>query len=132
MQSPIYQNEGATALGSGGDAAPMVTIDMLDISDLSLLKIDVECFEDRVLKGAMKTIKKNRPIILLEILKNRGELSPEKRAQRVLNIFTLLQNVDYSLRHITGDDYMAFPKELALEFNHLEVCADLLTLNKDA
>lgn len=42
------------------------TLDYYNIDDVSLIKIDVEGHEVQVLEGASNTIKKNKPVILLE------------------------------------------------------------------
>lgn len=44
----------------------MVTIDSLGIKRLDLIKADVEGLEDEVLRGALETIKKFRPVLYLE------------------------------------------------------------------
>ena len=55
------------------------------IKELDLLKVDVEGFEPKVIEGAMKTIKKFRPTILIEILNDDiGEFIENK-----------LKNLDY-------------------------------------
>ena len=43
-----------------------ITLDSLNFKNVSLIKIDVEGGEKKVLKGAKNTIKNNRPIILIE------------------------------------------------------------------
>lgn len=48
---------------------PMVTIDELNISDLTLIKLDVENYEYAVLLGAENSIKKFHPIIIIELHK---------------------------------------------------------------
>jgi FkbM family methyltransferase len=42
-------------------------IDDLDLSDIGFIKIDVEGFEDAVLRGARDTIARDRPTLLVEI-----------------------------------------------------------------
>jgi len=46
--------------------APMVTIDSLNLNALDLLKIDVEGAEVLVLQGAMNTVLKYKPVIIVE------------------------------------------------------------------
>lgn len=43
--------------------------------DCSLIKIDVEGYELNVLRGAIKTIKRNRPVIFVEFIKNTKEIT---------------------------------------------------------
>lgn len=50
------------------------TIDSLNITDLDLIKIDVERYEIEVLEGAKKTLLKNSPIVIIECLENLSEV----------------------------------------------------------
>lgn len=43
------------------------TIDSFDFANIGFIKIDVEGHEEAVLKGAIKTIERNRPNLLIEI-----------------------------------------------------------------
>lgn len=51
-------------LGTSG--VPMITIDSLGLSNVGLIKIDVEGMELRVLQGAEKTIRECHPLIYVE------------------------------------------------------------------
>lgn len=42
-------------------------LDEFDLPGLSFLKIDVEGLEDKVIRGAIETIRKHRPVMLIEI-----------------------------------------------------------------
>ena len=42
----------------------MVTVDSLDMTDIDLIKIDVEGYEMEVLKGAMKTMEKVKYLMI--------------------------------------------------------------------
>lgn len=55
---------GFTVVGKGN--IPMITIDSLGLDSINLLKIDVEGYELYVLRGAVDTIKKCRPIVVIE------------------------------------------------------------------
>lgn len=46
---------------------PVITIDSLDLRDVGFLKIDVEGFGPQVLEGALETMVRCRPPVLLEV-----------------------------------------------------------------
>lgn len=79
LRVPVMAN-GASASGFGtiGDFAmpfdreagvgvPVRTLDSFAFADVGLIKIDVEGFEYRVLEGAMDTIERCRPNLLIEL-----------------------------------------------------------------
>lgn len=45
---------------------PLITIDSLNLRYCDLIQLDVEGYEEKVLLGAKKTIKKHKPVIILE------------------------------------------------------------------
>jgi FkbM family methyltransferase len=45
---------------------PLISLDQLALSDVSLLQLDVEGFERQVLEGARDTVARNQPVIVLE------------------------------------------------------------------
>lgn len=45
---------------------PLKTLDSFEFSEVDLIKIDVEGFEEEILAGAEKTILKNKPILVVE------------------------------------------------------------------
>jgi hypothetical protein len=47
---------------------PVVTVDLLDLHNVTAMKIDVERSEPQVLAGARKTIERCKPAIILEVL----------------------------------------------------------------
>jgi hypothetical protein len=47
---------------------PVTTLDSYNFDDITMIKIDVENHENEVLRGGMKTIIKNKPIIFVENL----------------------------------------------------------------
>jgi FkbM family methyltransferase len=52
--------------GSGVFPSRAVTLDSLELDDLSFLKIDVQGADGQVIKGAIKTIRRCRPVIVFE------------------------------------------------------------------
>jgi hypothetical protein len=46
---------------------PMLTIDSLNLPDCSFIQLDVEYYELNVLRGALETIEKYKPVISCEL-----------------------------------------------------------------
>lgn len=59
-------NLGGIQIGKGGEDAFMTTIDRLNLTDCSFIKMDVEGAEPLVLMGASNTLNKFRPVIMFE------------------------------------------------------------------
>lgn len=108
MEPASPGNEGGTLIGSGGDIAQMITLDSLKLKNVSFIKIDVENFEEEVLQGAITTIDKNRPYILIEIMGNYNNNIPDRDA-KTKKVISLLEGMRYSVRHINGCDWLAIP-----------------------
>ena len=60
---------------TSGQGVPvtMLTLDSLDLQRLDLLKIDVEGMEEKVFRGAARTIAKHKPVIFVEHIKSDHE-----------------------------------------------------------
>ena len=94
IKKAISDKKSVTEIDDYGAAGELITTDTISldeyvsensIKELDLLKVDVEGFEPKVIEGAMKTIKKFRPTILIEILNDDiGEFIENK-----------LKNLDY-------------------------------------
>ncbi len=59
-------NGGSSQISDSGQQTNLCTIDSLDIQDLSIIQLDVEGFELQALKGAVASIKKHDPVIMIE------------------------------------------------------------------
>ena len=99
-------NEGGTAIGKGGDNASLIPLDAMHLSPVSLIKINVEGYEDEILYGATETIQKNRPYIILELMEGTQELDNKRDAT-----ITHLQKMNYKVVKLGGWDWFAIPKK---------------------
>jgi FkbM family methyltransferase len=79
---------GASKVAQEGDlSSTMVTVDSLNLTQLSILQLDVEGHELPALRGAKQTITTHRPIIMLEDNdRNCGEFLGEARYFRTAEI----------------------------------------------
>lgn len=74
MPAPDFDEEynfGSAACGTvsknrGGVQVPVRTLDSYNFNNVGVIKIDVEGFEERVLRGAAETIRRCKPILYLE------------------------------------------------------------------
>jgi FkbM family methyltransferase len=87
----------------GRGSIPLKTLDSFDFNDVDLIKIDVEGFEGEILEGALNTIQKNRPVLVIEQQKHEYQDDMqtlpaikmlEKLGYRVINQF----NKDWILK----------------------------------
>ena len=81
-----------------------ITIKRLDdenINNISLIKLDVEGYELQVLECAIHTINKNKPIIVIEIWKDKYNTY----VQYLNKTFPY-----YTINNINNDDYILIPK----------------------
>jgi len=53
-----------TSMGKG--TIPLKTLDSFNLTNVDMIKIDVEGFEGEILAGAMKTIEQNKPVLVIE------------------------------------------------------------------
>lgn len=65
--NPVVMDEGFGRVGKGGERVEARTLDSFGFSNVSLIKIDVEGHELEVLNGAMETISRWHPALVLEM-----------------------------------------------------------------
>ena len=76
----------------------IIPIDDLKIEKVDFMKIDAEEMEDKVLEGCKETIKRCKPIIVVEIHPN-----------DVKKVLPMLNELGYTVRQIGGIDFLAIP-----------------------
>jgi FkbM family methyltransferase len=110
LDSRNIKNEGATSIGEGGDLVDMIPLDSLNLSNVSLIKVDVERFEWFVFQGARETILRNKPVLIFEVM---GEYDYKNCSPDIKREFdktlSLVKSFGYSVTLIYGNDYLALP-----------------------
>lgn len=107
---PLYtlnENIGATRLGCINDkfnsSGFSCKLDYLDrifkTEDVSFIKIDVEGYEEKVLRGGEQLIRRCKPTIYFE--------SWNTMPQEQQSLFKYLESLGYTIQHIQCDDYRA-------------------------
>lgn len=78
------------AISVDGPAVPMAALDDLDLPPFALLKIDVEGGEADVLRGARRTLERDRPLIFVEI---------EQRhlSRPISEVFQFIESLGYAI-----------------------------------
>lgn len=97
-------NIGGTTLYDTMDGSiEICSIDELELEEnIVLIKVDVEGYEEKVIKGALKTIRKNKPVIMLEAW---------DRSDTIENIIMILSDIGYEFQFIEAENYIFYCKE---------------------
>lgn len=96
-----YHNIGGTSILECQEGEfDVCTIDSIKIKDkIALIKIDVEGFEEKVILGSLQTIKKNRPIIMVEAF---------DEANTFWSIYGILSELGYKCKPFQVKDYIFY------------------------
>ena len=126
IQKPNYFDEGFVNFGdvhvgvqSDYETVIMRQLDSYSLDNISIIKIDVQGFERKVLLGAKETIEKNKPIIYIEIEQDQLELYGDSEE----SVLQLLIDYGYSFARFNDGmpyqtnsglclDFVAIPNEL--------------------
>jgi FkbM family methyltransferase len=116
-------NLGGLSLGSSGESVNMITIDKFvqdNNLDVDYMKIDVEGAEPLVIRGAMNTIKKFKPIILFEDgVKNINHEMIQEFGNDILNfpsIKQFLNDLNYRMIEIDSTNFIGIPKDYIFKY----------------
>ena len=108
--NPLNNDEKNNAIKAGAKniIIEITTIDTLKLDKLDYIKIDVEGYEQEVINGGLNTIKKCKPIIILECYET---FSPSKVAslEYVKNKYKLLLDLGYEVKHVWLADFLFIP-----------------------
>lgn len=97
-------NQGASFLEGGGEI-PLVTLDQFELQGLDFMKLDIEGMELQALRGAARTIRAFKPIILCEL--NRSALARNKATYT--DVIGFLTGNGYKLQ-LLGNDNLEMPQ----------------------
>lgn len=110
---PSHLNEGGRGIvftGCSDDEVLLTKLDNFNLNDVSVIKIDVEGFEDAVLDGGRETILRNQPIILIEIMGGHDHDTASKELRDKISATIIkLKNLGYIVKRISNCDYLAMP-----------------------
>jgi FkbM family methyltransferase len=81
---------------------PLLTIDSLKLDKLNFIKLDVEGYEPKIIEGGIKTIKKFRPVIVLEWWYQEG-------IKDINMAFKSLTNIGYKIEIMDDHNYIFLP-----------------------
>ena len=111
--NPIHPGEeGGTSVGHGGDRVELRTLDSFGFEQVSLIKIDVEGFELPVLDGAEDTIRRNRPVLIVEIMGGYDyETAPPDARMQIDVTRWRIAGLGYTVQRVKKQDYLALPED---------------------
>jgi FkbM family methyltransferase len=111
--NPIHPGEeGGTSVGHGGDRVELRSLDSFGFEQVSLIKIDVEGFELPVLDGAEDTIRRNRPVLVVEIAGGYDYQTAPPDARMQIDVTRWrIAGLGYTVKHVKKQDYLALPED---------------------
>lgn len=89
---------GSRWLRLGDQGVPVMTLDSLNLDDVDFMKVDVEGMELRVFRGAIDTLKRCKPVIVVE---DKARLRPRHNLDAP---WELLESLGYVLKEKVGCD----------------------------
>ncbi len=90
----------------GGGTIPMVTLDSLELTEVDFIKIDCEGYEENVLRGGAETIKRDRPVIIVE---QKRDMATSRFGLEPLGAVKFLQGLGYKVAQEISGDYLMVP-----------------------
>ena len=95
----------------------VITLDSMNFKHIDYLKIDTEGYEELVIKGGKNTIKKDKPLIVMECFKEStfnshirdGDIATN---EEINNRFKFLMELGYIYEHLFFEDFLFIPPHL--------------------
>ena len=113
MNASVLSNEGGVGIGSGGDIVKMKTLDSFNLTNVSIMKVDVEGLEIEVLEGGNNMILSNKPVMIVEIMGGVFyNTATPKQKEIIHERMRKIEALGYKVHPIGLHDYLCLPKEL--------------------
>jgi FkbM family methyltransferase len=90
----------------GAGVIPMHTLDSFEFPDVDVIKIDCEGYEENVLRGGIETIRRCRPVIMVE---QKRDMASSRFGLATLGAVQLLQEIGYTVAAELSSDYLMRP-----------------------
>jgi FkbM family methyltransferase len=97
---------GGASFAIQGDNIACITIDSLNLAALYFIKLDCEGMEVRALQGAMNTIARHSPVMLIEV--NAGAL--ERQGATAEHLLAFVRSMGYDCRNVYAGQEMEGPQ----------------------
>jgi len=99
----------------------LVTIDSLNLEKLDFIKLDIEGYEENAIRGGMETIRRCKPVIVLECYNDNVNKNKPLTKQEVEEKYKALIDIGYIVEHLEHADYILRFKRMifyrSAEFN---------------
>ena len=108
-------------------AVSLRTLDSFEFQDVNMLKVDVEGHERNVLEGAVKTIRRCKPIILVEIEERHLGFSPENTIDFIEKLgYASFIFVENKLTKTSDFDYLGNQRNCVRQNNFDSYCNNFI------
>lgn len=87
------------------ESIDVITLDSLSLNQVDFIKMDVEGYEAKVIIGAVETIKRHKPSIVLECWDN----YPNVSLQHTMEEHALLLSLGYEIEQVSNCDWLFTP-----------------------
>lgn len=109
-----YNAGGAVVSAARGNCqheVESVTIDSLRLPNIGLMKIDVEGHEMSCIRGAVETIRRDRPTLIVEICGgNSLDTAPPAMVATIRSRIAEICDLGYTMTQVSSHDYLFHPR----------------------
>lgn len=132
MSKIDYYNEGVNigdlSIGNGGEKIELKSLDSINLPKIDMIKIDVQGYEKFVIDGAINSINKNKPIMIVEF----EDFQLHKFGYNSKILFDKIKNLDYEiyfLEYQYPSDHVCVHKSMINDFENKNKITKLTNSN---